>query len=60
MKMNTILIVVLGMLFLGALPIWAYSGSWGYFPSGGLGFLFVVLVLLTLMGRSERSATIKP
>lgn len=58
--MNTILIGVLGVLFLGVLPIWPHSSSWGYLPSGGLGFLFVVLVLLTLMGRTERSATIKP
>jgi hypothetical protein len=54
------LIVVLGTLFLGVLPLWPYSGSWGYLPSSGLGFLFVVLVLLTLMGRTERSATVKP
>ncbi|MDH5625347.1 MAG: DUF3309 domain-containing protein [Nitrospira sp.] len=54
--MNTILIVILGVLFLGVLPIWAYSGNWGYIPSGGLGFLLVVLILLTLMGRTERSA----
>lgn len=58
--MNTMLIVVLGVLFLGVLPLWPYSGSWGYLPSGGLGFLFVVLVLLTLMGRTERSGTVKP
>ncbi|MDH4329364.1 MAG: DUF3309 domain-containing protein [Nitrospira sp.] len=54
--MNTILIVILGVLFLGVLPIWGYSGNWGYIPSGGLGFLLVVLILLTLMGRTERSA----
>jgi hypothetical protein len=58
--MNTMLIVVLGMLFLCVLPFWPYSGSWGYLPSSGLGFLFVVLVLLSLMGRAERSATLKP
>ncbi|MBH0199422.1 MAG: DUF3309 domain-containing protein [Nitrospira sp.] len=58
--MNTMLIVVLGVLFLGVLPFWPYSSSWSYLPSGGLGFLFVVLVLLTLMGRTERSATLKP
>jgi hypothetical protein len=50
--MNMILIAVLGVLFLGVLPIWSHSGSWGYLPSGGLGFLLVVLVLLTLMGRT--------
>ncbi len=57
--MNTILIVILGVLFLGVLPVWPHSSSWGYLPSGGLGFLLVVLVLLTLMGRTERAATVK-
>ena len=57
--MNTILIVLLGALFLGVLPLWPYSGNWGYLPSGGLGFLFVVLILLTLLGRTERTATEK-
>jgi hypothetical protein len=54
--MNMILIAVLGLLFLGVLPIWSHSGNWGYLPSGGLGFLLVVLVLLTLMGRTGRMA----
>jgi hypothetical protein len=58
-KMNTILIV-LGVLFLGVLPIWPYSGSWGYLPSGALGFLLVVYAILTLMGCRERAVTVKP
>jgi Protein of unknown function (DUF3309) len=58
--MITSLIVVLGVLCLGVLPIWPYSSSWGYLPGSGLGFLFVVTVLLTLMGRTERVATVKP
>lgn len=56
--MNTILIIVLGVLgvlFLGVLPIWPHSGNWGYLPSSGLGFLFLVLSILTLMGRTKRS-----
>ncbi|MDH4085084.1 MAG: DUF3309 domain-containing protein [Nitrospira sp.] len=57
--MNTILIIVLGVLSLGVLPIWPHSGDWGYLPSSGLGFLFVVLVLLTLMGWSKPTATEK-
>ncbi len=56
---NTILIIVLGLLFLGVLPIWPHSGNWGYLPSSGLGFLFVVLLLLTLMGWSSPTATKK-
>ncbi|MBH0209988.1 MAG: DUF3309 domain-containing protein [Nitrospira sp.] len=58
--MSTILIVLLGVLCLGVLPIWPYSGRWGYLPSGALGFLFLVIVILTLMGRTERSATVEP
>ncbi|MGE0469998.1 MAG: DUF3309 family protein [Nitrospira sp.] len=57
--MNTILIIVLGLVFLGVLPIWPHSGNWGYLPSSGLGFLFVVLLLLTLMGWSGPTATKK-
>jgi hypothetical protein len=60
MKMSAILIVILGVLLLGVLPIWSYSGNWGYLPSSGLGFLFLVFTVLTLMGRTERAATVKP
>lgn len=49
--MSTILIVVLVLLLLGALPTWPYSRSWGYYPSGGLGLVVVVLVVLLLVGR---------
>lgn len=58
--MSIILIGILGVLFLGVLPIWSHSGNWGYLPSGGLGFLLVVLVILTLIGRMGQSATEKP
>jgi uncharacterized protein DUF3309 len=49
--MGTILLVILILLLIGALPLWPYSGGWGYYPSGGLGLLVVILVLLLLMGR---------
>ncbi len=49
--MITILIIILALLFLGALPTWPHSSGWGYYPSGGLGLVVVVLVLLVLMGR---------
>lgn len=49
--MYTILIVVLIILLLGALPTWPYSGGWGYYPSGGLGLILVIVVLLILVGR---------
>jgi hypothetical protein len=48
---NTILIVLLILVLLGALPTWPYSRSWGYGPSGGLGLILLVLVILFLAGR---------
>jgi len=49
--MSTIVIVVLVLLLVGALPTWPHSASWGYFPSGGLGLILLVLVILALTGR---------
>ncbi len=49
--LGTILLVILILLLLGALPSWPYSRSWGYYPTGGLGLVAVVLVVLLLMGR---------
>ncbi|MGA2643513.1 MAG: DUF3309 domain-containing protein [Candidatus Sulfotelmatobacter sp.] len=49
--MSTILVVVLVLLLIGALPAWPYSRGWGYYPSGGLGFVVVVLLVLLLAGR---------
>jgi hypothetical protein len=46
-----IMLVILVLLLLGALPTWNHSRSWGYFPSGGLGLVLMVLVVLVLMGR---------
>ena len=50
--MLTILIIVLLLLLIGALPTWPYSGSWGYYPSGGLGLVLLILIVLLLMGRA--------
>jgi Protein of unknown function (DUF3309) len=47
----TILIVILIILLLGALPTWPYSGGWGYYPSGGLGLVLLIVVILLLVGR---------
>ena len=47
----TILVVVLLLAVLGALPSWPYSRSWGYYPSGGLGLVVLILVILLLLGR---------
>jgi hypothetical protein len=49
--LGTILIIVLILLLLGALPAWPYSGSWGYYPSGGLGLVLIIVVILLLTGR---------
>jgi hypothetical protein len=51
MSLTTLLLIVLVLLVIGALPTWPYSGSWGYYPSGGLGLLLLVLLVLVLMGR---------
>lgn len=50
MGLGTILLIVLILMLIGAMPTWPHSRSWGYGPSGGLGLVVVVLVLL-LMGR---------
>ena len=44
--MRTILLVLLILLLIGALPTWPYSSGWGYFPSGGLVLLIIVVLLL--------------
>ena len=49
--MSTILIVVLVLLLVGALPTWPHSANWGYFPSGGLGLVLLILIILVLTGR---------
>jgi hypothetical protein len=46
--MNLILLIVLLMLVIGALPTWPYSAGWGYYPSGGLGLLLLIVVILAL------------
>jgi len=49
--LGTILIVILILMLLGAMPTWGHSRNWGYGPSGGLGLLVLVLVVLLLTGR---------
>lgn len=48
--MELILLIILILLLIGALPAWPHSRSWGYYPSGGLGLLVLVVVVLVLMG----------
>jgi len=49
--LGTILIVILILMLLGAMPTWGHSRNWGYGPSGGLGLVAIVLVVLFLTGR---------
>jgi Protein of unknown function (DUF3309) len=49
--MGTILLIILILLLVGAFPTWPYSASWGYYPSGGLSLLLVILIVLLVMGR---------
>ena len=49
--LGTILLIVLIVILLGALPTWPHSRSWGYFPSGTVGIVLLVLVVLLLAGR---------
>jgi hypothetical protein len=49
--MPTILLIIIVLLLIGALPTWPHSAHWGYFPSGGLGLVLIVVVVLMLLGR---------
>jgi hypothetical protein len=51
MSISLILLILLILLLVGALPTWGHSRNWGYGPSGGLGLLVLILVVLLLMGR---------
>ncbi|HEX3953389.1 MAG TPA: DUF3309 family protein [Stellaceae bacterium] len=48
--MGTVLLIILVVILLGALPTWPYSSGWGYYPSGGVGLIVVVLIVLLLVG----------
>ena len=48
--MGTILLIILILLLVGALPSWPYSSGWGYWPSGGLGLIVLILIILALTG----------
>ena len=49
--LGTILLVLLILFLIGALPTWPHSANWGYFPSGGLGVLLIIVIVLLLTGR---------
>jgi hypothetical protein len=48
---GTILLVVLILLLIGAIPTWPHSRSWGYYPSGGLGLVLLIVIILLVTGR---------
>jgi hypothetical protein len=50
MSLPLILLIVLVLFLVGALPHWPYSANWGYYPSGGVGTLLVILLVLVLLG----------
>ncbi|MDO8449709.1 MAG: DUF3309 family protein [Rhodoferax sp.] len=51
MSLGTILLIVLILMLIGVIPTWPHSKSWGYGPSGALGLVVVILIVLLLMGR---------
>jgi Protein of unknown function (DUF3309) len=50
MSLSLILLIVLVLFLIGALPHWPYSANWGYYPSGGVGTLLVILLVLFVLG----------
>lgn len=50
MSIGTILLIMLILILIGAIPVWPHSRSWGYGPSGGLGLLVIILIVLLIMG----------
>jgi hypothetical protein len=49
--MSTLLLIILVILLIGALPTWPHSSGWGYYPSGGIGLILLIIIILALMGR---------
>ena len=49
--MSILMLVIVVLLVIAVLPAWPYSSGWGYYPSGGLGIVLIVLIVLLLMGR---------
>ena len=51
MSVGTLLLIILILILAGALPTWPHSKSWGYYPSGGLGLVVIILLILVLLGK---------
>jgi len=48
--MGTILVIILILLLIGVLPTWPHSSGWGYYPSGGIGLILLIVIILALTG----------
>lgn len=51
MNIGVLLLIILVLLFVGALPSWPHSSTWGYYPSGGLAIIVLIVLILVLSGR---------
>jgi hypothetical protein len=51
MNISAIILILLILLLVGALPTWPYSSGWGYYPSGGLGLVVLILIVLLVLGK---------
>ena len=51
MSISTILLVILILLLIGVFPTWPHSAGWGYYPSGGIGILLLIVIILLVTGR---------
>jgi hypothetical protein len=49
--LRTVLLIILILALLGSVPLWPYSSTWGYGPSGGIGLVLLILIVLVVMGR---------
>lgn len=49
--LGTILLIILIVILIGALPSWPYSSGWGYYPSGGIGLVLIIVIVLLVLGR---------
>jgi hypothetical protein len=51
MSLGTVLLIILVLLLIGAFPTWPHSAGWGYYPSGGIGLLLLIVIILLVAGR---------
>ena len=51
MNLVTVLIIILALAFIGVFPAWPHSHTWGYYPSGGVGLILLILIILLITGR---------